>query len=332
MQKTPLLLLILLLASCGVADDRVRIKGSFKNIKQAECYIYSAEGVFAGIDTLKIENGDFDYERPLTKPTVLTLLFPNFSELPIIAEPGKEITVKGNAGHLQATEIDGTKENKLLTDFRLDNLKKSKSDVRMAAAQFIRDNAGTQAAIAALKEYFLKAESYDETILGLLDAIRKAQPGNAEVLRLDNYYRGMLVNAVGKPLPDFRAETIDGSEVLTQQLKGKPSLIVCCAGWSNDTPNLFLKLRRLRNAYGEKLGMLILSLDTDKQLISKRLQADTLQSVPTICDGRAFASPLVTLLGVRYVPSILLVNADGRIAARDITVKDLEEKVSSAMK
>lgn len=332
MQKIPFLLFILLLASCGVADDRIRIKGSFKNIKQAECYVYSPEGVFSGLDTLKIENGAFDYERPLARPTVLTLLFPNFSELPIIAEPGEEIKVKGNAGHLSATEITGTKENELLTDFRLQNLKKSTSDLRMAAAQFIRDNAGTQAAIAALKEYFLKPETFDESAIGLLDAIRKAQPGNAEAARLDSYYRGLLVNTVGKPLPDFRAETIDGQEVLTQNLKGKPTIVAICAGWNNDTPNLFLKLRRLRHAHGDKLGMLIISLDTDRQLIEKRLRTDTLQSVPTICDGRAFASPLATLLGVRYVPTLLLTDANGRIVARDVALKDLEKKASDILK
>lgn len=332
MQKIPFLLFTLLFASCGVADDRIRITGSFKSIKQAECYIYSPEGVFPGLDTLKIENGDFEYERPLAKSTTLTLLFPNFSELPIIAEPGEEIKVKGNAGHLSATEITGTEENELLTDFRLHNLKKSASDIQMAAAQFIRDNAGTQAAVAVLKEHFLKPEHFEESALGLLDAIRKAQPDNAEVSRLDSYYRGMLVNTVGKPLPDFKATTIDGREVMAHELKGKPAIILFCAGWSNDTPYLFQTLRRLRNAHKDKLGMLIISLDTDRRLIDKRLQTDTLQTVPTICDGRAFSSPLVSLLGVRHIPGILLLNAEGRIVARDIAPKNLEQRVSDLLK
>ena len=78
--------------------------------------------------------------------------------------------------------------------------------------------------------------------------------------------------------------------------------------------------------------MLIISLDTDRRLIDKRLQADTLLSVPTICDGRAFSSPLVSLLGVRHIPGILLLNAEGRIVARDIAPKNLEQSVSDLLK
>ena len=63
-----------------------------------------------------------------------------------------------------------------------------------------------------------------------------------------------------------------------------------------------------------------------------RLQTDTLQTVPTICDGRAFSSPLVSLLGVRHIPGILLLNAEGRIVARDIAPKNLEQRVSDLLK
>lgn len=67
MRNPSLLLSGLLLLSCGVPDDRVRVEGSFSKIKQAELYVYSVDGAFDGVDTIRIEDGAFAYERPLAQ-------------------------------------------------------------------------------------------------------------------------------------------------------------------------------------------------------------------------------------------------------------------------
>ena len=46
------------------------------------------------------------------------IVFPNFSEQPVFAEPGKSVTIKGDASHLKEIEIEGTDENKLMNGFR----------------------------------------------------------------------------------------------------------------------------------------------------------------------------------------------------------------------
>ena len=51
--------------------------------------------------------------------TVLALIFPNYSELPIIAEPGHDIDIEGDASHLKATTVNGSESNELMTAFRL---------------------------------------------------------------------------------------------------------------------------------------------------------------------------------------------------------------------
>ena len=38
-----------------------------------------------------------------------------------------------------------------------------------------------------------------------------------------------------------------------------------------------------------------------------------------VCDRKAFNSPLVTKLGLRYVPSVMTVNSKGCIVQRDVT-------------
>ena len=98
-----LLALLCLLAACGPSSDRVRIEGDYRNISSSEFYIYDESGQSGPPDTITIREGQFTFERPLSKPCVLTLLYPNFSELRLIAEPGKTITVKGDANQLMKT-------------------------------------------------------------------------------------------------------------------------------------------------------------------------------------------------------------------------------------
>lgn len=327
-----LLLSSLLLLSCGVSDDRVRIEGNFSHIKQAEFYIYCEDGLTEGLDTLRIEDGKFSYERPLPKKAILTLLFPNFSELYMVAEPGTVIKIEGDAGQLAETDISGTEENEALTKFRLQNLKKSDSETRMAANQFIRDHAGTQAAVALFRLYFAKAENPDPSVaLSLLDALKKAQPEDLALKSMDMRLRPVLQNTSGKALPDFRTPTLESGTVAKADFSGRPLLIVFFAAWNNEGRAMMDEVRKLRRAYGTRLGLMLVSLDVEKSRCRKYVEADSLLSVPVAFDGKAFASPLVRQLGVRYLPGNLLVNPEGHIIARDLPTDELHSRVANLM-
>lgn len=65
------------LTACGPDKDKIRFEGQLDNINDAEFYILSEDGAFSGIDTVKITDGKFTYERNLSTPAVLTLLYPN---------------------------------------------------------------------------------------------------------------------------------------------------------------------------------------------------------------------------------------------------------------
>ena len=183
-------LLLLVLASCGRNKDQVEIKGQFEGLQQAQFYLYSEDYNFGSLDTLFLEDGKFSYKRALQQPVVLTLLFPNFSEIQIIAEPGKTIEVEGNAAHLLETKITGSEENELLSDFRISSQKLSEKEKKMAVADFIHSHPKSQAAVALYMQQFAKAEAPDaEVALELLGTLRKAQPENRMLLQIDTQQR-----------------------------------------------------------------------------------------------------------------------------------------------
>ena len=93
--------LLLFLTSCGVDSDRFRLEGRLRNMNQGEFWVYSMDGDMDGIDTIPVREGRFSYEMPLRSPSTLIVIFPNYSEQPVFAEPGEVVKIKGDASHLR---------------------------------------------------------------------------------------------------------------------------------------------------------------------------------------------------------------------------------------
>lgn len=329
MKKTNLFILLLLslfvVEGCKVGKDRIRFQGKLENITNAEFYAYSEDGAFEGVDTIRIEDGKFVYERKLLQSTLLTLLYPNFTQTYVVVEPGKTVKMKGDASKIGEAEFSGTEQNEMLTEFRLSNLNKKESDVRLAAAQFIRNHATTLAAVALFRKYFSQSQSPDvTTAFQLLDILKKAQPRERAVTYLNDFYRPIFRNGVGQTLPDFTIEDINGKNIQSTDYRGKQLAIVCMGTWQSESMFFLRQLHNKLKKAHSKWECLVVSLDVDSKVLRERLQADSIH-YPIICDRQAFESPFVKKLGLHYVPSCMLINAQGKIIQRDaIKIEDLK--------
>ena len=179
--------------------------------------------------------------------------------------------------------------------------------------------------MAVYRRYFAVQQSPDATTaLQLLDVLKKAQPKNKAVTYLDNFYRPIFQNGVGCKLPDFTAETLDERTVSTADYHGKKLAIVCLGLWQGESRTFLRNFRKkLEQSHG-KWECLVVSMDVDREVLRNRLKTDSIH-YPIVCDRKAFESPLVQKLGLRYVPSCMLVDAQGKILQRDITnIDDLK--------
>ena len=317
----------LMAAGCSRPKDRFVLKGSIDNIQQGEFYVYCDDGTFDGVDTIRIDGGSFSYERQLTSPTILTLLYPNFSQTYVVAEPGKTVKMTGEAAKLGEADISGTPENEQLTAFRQEHATAPEAKARLAATEFIRSHKTMLAAVAVFKKYFAYAEAPDPaTTISLLNDLKKAQPRNADLAMMDNRLRPILGTSAGQQLPDFSFTTMDGRKVTKADLAGRPLVVAFWATWNNDCNDLFSALTRIRDSYRGRVNLLSVSLDTEKNRCRQRMKRDSITE-PVVCDGKGLESPAARQLGLRYIPGNLLVGADGKIVARDLTPKELEKRL-----
>lgn len=311
---------LLLLTACGPGKDKARFEGNLQNITEAEFYAYSDDGLSGGVDTIKITDGKFTYERTLTEPLLLTLLYPNFTQTYVVLEPGKTVKMKGNAAKIGEAGISGTDDNDLLTEFRQAHVATNPANLRLAAADFVRSHSSTLAAVAVYKKYFLQSETPDvRQALSLLKELQKAQPKSNVVRALSVQFQPRLQTGVGQTLPDFTATTLSGKTVRTSDYRGKRLLIAFCASWQYTSLSMLRSARNLLKETGmPPCECLVVSLDADQGAWKRAMKSDSIV-FPTLCDGKVFDTPLAKTFGVKYVPSFILTDTQGRIVARDVT-------------
>ena len=323
--------LALLLAACGVDGKRFRVEGRFLNLNRGEFYVYSTNGLIDGIDTVKLEGGRFTYDIPCERAGTLVMVFPNFSEQPIFAQPGKSVDIEGDASHLKELTVKGTKDNKLMNQFREAVANASPPQVAKIAAMFAADNPTSLVSVYLVRRYFITTPTpnYKEAER-LVKLLLAQQPKNGELNRMQTLISTLAKTSMGAPLPAFQAHSTKGEKV-SQQPYNKAAVAVLNV-WSTTNMQSMEIQRMLKQEVRDSKGKLqVVSLCVDPILreCNDVLQRDSI-SWPNICDGAMFEGDVAKKLGIYTVPfNILLKN--GKIIARDLDNNQLKEQLDKLL-
>ena len=326
------LLLCLLLSSCGTPSGRFRVEGRFKNLNQGEFYIYDFDHGWK--DTIGVRDGRFVYDIALRDTVTLSLLFPNFSELPIFARPGTTVKIVGDVSSLRETAITGTRENETMTDYRLHINDMTPPEQLDAAREFIADNPKSVVSEYLLRRYFIlipplateTAPRYDEA-LTLCNTMLEAQPQNLRLIQLQQQLE-QLQSQRGGRLPSFSTIDTRGRSVGNMQLKSRANVICAWTSWSFDSQTMLRQLWALHKKNPTRIAIVAICLDASTAEGRHVFERDSI-SCPFICDGNLWQSPLVSTLGITTVPATILTDAQGNIIARNLPYTDLRAKIDS---
>ena len=325
---TYLILLTLVLVSCGVDGKHFKLEGRFLHLNQGEFYVYSTDGVLDGIDTIKIEGGRFAYEIPCDEEGTLVMVFPNFSEQPIFTQPGKTVEIKADASHLKELEAEGPDNNKLMTAFRKQVSNMSPQQAVDAAEEFVKHNPKSNVSAWLIRKYFILAPKPDYAkAKQLLDLMIAEQPKNGKLVNLQQQLIGLAATA-GKSLPIFTATDINGNKVTQANLTQSPNAVVFLwASWNYESTDMQRQLKRLKAAKGNGLSVIGVCIDPSKSEMQQSLRRDSI-SWPTINDGMMFDTKIAKQLGLSQVPANILLK-NGKIVGRNLRMNELKEKIEN---
>lgn len=323
---TFLIPLVLILVSCGTDGRHFKLDGRFQHLNQGEFYVYNLEGNAQKLDTIKVESGRFTYETVCEQPMTLMMIFPNFTEQPIFAQPGKSVDIKGDASHLKEMTVKGTKDNELMNAFRASIASASPDEARRNAAKFIKDHPASPVGNYLVRKYFIQTDQPDYEQAGaLIRTMLAAQQDNGYLRRLQRSLTGLSTIKSGSAVPRFSATDINGKSVSNTMLTSAPKAVVCAwASWNYEGINLLRTLTGLQK--DKNFVLLTVCLDASVKDCRKALDDNQL-TCPTICDEQMIRGNVYRLLGMSKIPDNLIIE-DGRITKIGLDFNQLQSEIS----
>lgn len=149
------------MVSCGTDKRHFKIDGRLPNLNRGEFYVYSPDGSLGGVDTIKVQAGRFTYKVECQKEMTLMIVFPNFTEQPVFAAPGKSVDIKGDASHLKEMTVKGTKANELMNQLREQIANASPAEIQKYAKQFVEDHPESIVSMYVVRNFFLQKDNPD---------------------------------------------------------------------------------------------------------------------------------------------------------------------------
>ena len=330
---------LLFFISCNPHPNQVRITGDFANLEQAQFYIYSPTGAIDRLDTIKIEDGEFEYTAKIDGDHIFRLLYPNFSELTIFAKPGDEIEIEGDAQNLNGVDVDGSDDNEIYTEFREDITDLTPVRILDVAHMYILKYSKQAVSKYLFQTYFLQTDNLEKDIVtNIYDSLCRANPDDLELSKLSRRVKayGLLQN--GQPLPNFKIETRtsafggeEGREITAKEFKGTFLLIAFWGSWKSGSQSALYRVRRFRREMkgkGLEVNAISYSLDTDERELKRTEKNDSID-YHSYCDFQSFNSPLVQQWGITDLPFFVLIGPDQKIIASGSDwQKDIEPQVN----
>lgn len=256
------------------------------------------------------------------------IVFPNFTEQPVFAQPGKSVDIKGDASHLKEMTVKGTKDNELMNSFREQIHSASPLEQAKYARQFVEDHPASLVSPYLVRRYFIANVRPDlRTAANLLKRIEAAQPDNGYVHRLQGLISGRTIISAGSNLPQFRTSTIDGSFISSKQLLAAPNaVVVAWASWNFNSLSMLRMLLQNQQGKAEKLLIVSICLDPSVETCKKTMEQNNI-SCPTVCDGNMVDGTLFKKLGLSSVPDNILIQK-GKITGVSLSNEELSSRLN----
>ncbi len=185
-----------------------------------------------------------------------------------------------------------------------------------------------QLALAAMVGGLSSKQHPNVTYFGQLfmDKYQKTAPAAAKAIKSQTASATAFM--IGSEAPDFTQQTPEGEDLTLSELRGKVVLVDFWASWCGpcrrENPNVVKVYDKYKAQGFEILGV---SLDKQKSRWLQAIEKDQL-TWKQVSDLKGWQNDVAKLYGVRSIPSTILLDAEGKIIARNLRGSALEAKLA----
>ena len=347
------------------------INGTIDNTpdgKSVKLFRYEA-GKYKILDSTTVQNGKLSLKGSLEFPDLYFISVDDVvGNLPVIIE-NEKISVTLYKDSIFKSSVKGGKETEAFNAYNdyLNGLKK-KNDVIMGQYQEAIQSKDT-ANVPELRKQFeairKEKDNYDLTFMkenndAILSALILERGLNKNIMppqQMKTIYDGftddiknsraglnirtnlikLLVTAIGSVAPDFSAPNPEGEIIALNDIKGKVTIIDFWAAWCGpcrkENPNVVKLYEKYHSKGLEIIGVSLDGTPTQKQPKEAWIKAinDDGLTWPQVSNLKYFKDPIARQYNIRSIPATLILDSEGKIVAKNLRGKALEDKIAELL-
>jgi len=347
------------------------ISGTAKGVVNGlRAYIHSVENNRqVTIDTAIIMNEAFTFQGKIANPSIKTISINSIQgSLPFVLESGKtEINISKDS--LYYSKVKGSKNNddynlykseykkraqvidNLNTEYRnasdqesrnkiVEKARKITTELQEFSMEFIANNPSSDFSLLLLETQITNPDINLEKLKSNYTALQTVINKNAAFKSIGAKIKSeiTIIEAsanlnVGKIAPNFTAPSIDGEMISLNDIKGKATIVEFWASWCGpcrrENPNIV----RVYEKYKDK-GLEIIGVSLDrpghKERWQKAIEDDNL-NWHHVGSLQYFNDPVARMYNINSIPASFILDEEGKIVAKKLRGKALEEQISKML-
>lgn len=360
------LLPLAFLVSCGESIDGFAIEGDLRGDLENGTLVFlkrtDDQGRAVDVDTAKIETGKFSFTGAAASPELHYIFIDQIrGNIPVIIEEGS-ILVSGQKDSLAFTQIKGTPQNDLFSDFletsrsfsnramtmsedmrqatmrqdsaNMTSLRDEYGELQEEAKQFelnfAKENPNALISALLLDKILTMGVLPEQEVKALYEALSPEIKATTAGKKIKDKLDKSVATSIGAKAPNFSAPTPSGEELALNDVLGKATILDFWAAWCRpcraENPNVV----RVYEKYKEKgLSILGVSLDRKAEDWKKAIQDDGL--VWNHVSNVKYFDEIAKLYNVDAIPATFILDENGIIVAKNLRGPALEEKISEML-
>ena len=319
--------MLLALASCRSEVNEYVINGQIEDATEGYVYLKRVDDKsFTVVDSARIENGKFLFLGSLNGPQAFGLTTSSTDNSPllfflenaplniVLNESEKKIEVKGSESDVFFRQVQ---EYSKQDGFQVDTL-------------IANHPSSAVAAYLLMKSY---SWGFDlDGLKNLRNQFDSSLDDSYYVYQLEDLIKRKESVQVGQIATDFTLPDVEGNDVSLSSFRGQYVLLDFWASWCPDCRREIPEVKAAYESLKDKnFTILGVSLDRNRETWTSAIDKYEL-TWNHVSDLKYWQSDIVRLYAIRWIPTYILVDPEGRIVFTALDSKGLEEGLAAAFK